>query len=187
MPPRSDTRSKMITSAALMLRERGYGGTSFARVIEDADAPRGSIGHHFPGGKREMVAEAVRFAGDAATAAMRHSMERGDSAAELFSMVCDFYRRALLDTEFAAGCPVGAVAQEAYNDPELAGVLAAVFTDWRSVMSAAIAADGREREAADDLAELCISAVEGALILCRVESSAGPLERIERQVVALLE
>lgn len=176
----------MVASAALMLRERGVSGTSFARVIEDAEAPRGSIGHHFPGGKREMVADAVSWAGDAATAAMRHALERGDSAAEMFAMVCGFYRRALLDTEFAAGCPVGAVAQEAHADPQLRAAVAAVFDQWRSTLSEAIAAGGRDREAAADLAELCISAVEGAIILCRVEGSTEPLDRVERQMVRLL-
>lgn len=177
----------MVASAALMLRERGVSGTSFARVIEDADAPRGSIGHHFPGGKREMVAEAVRLAGTAATEAMRHSLERGDSPSQMFSMVCGFYRRALVDTDFVAGCPVGAVAQEAYGDAELRAAVASVFARWRSVLADAIAAGGRDSETADDLAELCISAVEGALILCRVEGSTEPLDRIERQLAALLD
>src|SRR5438477_6546040 len=97
----NDTRDRMVTSAALLLREHGVSGTSFARVLDHSGAPRGSIGHHFPGGKRELVADAVRFAGGAASGAMHHAVSRGDTPAQVFSMVCGFYRRALIDTEFA--------------------------------------------------------------------------------------
>src|SRR5256885_7819846 len=116
---RSDTRSKMVTSAALLLREHGVSGTSFAKVLDDSSTPRGSIGHHFPGGKREMLADAVRWAGRAASAAMRHAIERGDTPAELFAMVCGFYPPPPVDTDFAPGCPVAHAAPEANRNRPL--------------------------------------------------------------------
>jgi AcrR family transcriptional regulator len=186
MRQRSDTRSKMVTSAALLLREHGVGGTSFGKVLEHSATPRGSIGHHFPGGKREMVADAVRFAGGVASAAMRQAVERGDTPAELFAMVCGFYRRALVDSDFAASCPVGAVAQEAYDDPPLRDAAAEVFHAWRGILIDALVAEGHRRRPAAELAELCIAGLEGALMLARVEHDTGPVDRVERQLVALL-
>lgn len=183
---RTDTRERMVTSAARLLGEHGVAGTSFARVLEHSGAPRGSVGHHFPGGKRELVADAVRFAGGAAGAAMRRAVERGDPPAELFSKLCRFYRRILVDSDFAAACPVGAVAQEAYDDPALREATAAVFADWRAILKDALTADGHRPKAAADLAELCIASLEGALMLARVEHDAKPVTRIERQLVALL-
>jgi TetR/AcrR family transcriptional regulator, lmrAB and yxaGH operons repressor len=183
---RSDTRERMVTSAALLLREHGVSGTSFARVLEHSDAPRGSIGHHFPGGKRELVADAVRFAGDAAATAMRQAVDRGDSPAQLFSMVCRLYRRALVDTDFAAGCPVGNVAQEVYDDEPLRQAARAVFDDWRALVAGALVAHGRRRRDAADLAELSIAGLEGAIMLARVQRSAVSIDRVERQITALL-
>jgi AcrR family transcriptional regulator len=176
----------MLTSAALLLREHGVSGTSFARVLEHSGAPRGSLGHHFPGGKREMVADAVRWAGGAATTAMRHAVERGDSPAKLFSMICDFYRRALVDSDFAAGCPVGNVAQEAYDDPTLRAAANEVFDDWRTILVDALVAGGHRRKSATDLAELCIAALEGALMLARVRQSADPIDAVERRLTTVL-
>jgi TetR/AcrR family transcriptional repressor of lmrAB and yxaGH operons len=183
---RNDTRDRMVTSAALLLREHGVSGTSFARVLEHSDAPRGSVGHHFPGGKRELVADAVRFAGGAASAAMRHAVQRGDNPAQLFSMVCGFYRRALIDSEFGAGCPVGNVAQEAYDDATLRDAAGEVFDDWRTILVDALVAHGHSRGDARDLAELCIAGLEGALILARIQQRATPVERVERQLRTLL-
>jgi TetR/AcrR family transcriptional regulator, lmrAB and yxaGH operons repressor len=183
---RSDTRDRMVTSAALLLREHGVSGTSFARVLEHSGAPRGSLGHHFPGGKREMLADAVRWAGGAASTAMRHAVERGDSPAKLFSTICDFYRHALIDSDFAAGFPVANVAQEAYDDPTLRGAASDVFDDWRTILVDALVADGHRRKAAADLAELCIAGLEGALMLARVRRTEDPLDAVERRLTLVL-
>ena len=57
------TRDRMVASAAALLRRHGVRGTSFGRVLEHSGAPRGSISHHFPGGKREMIGAAVTAPG----------------------------------------------------------------------------------------------------------------------------
>jgi len=176
----------MVGSAALLLREKGVSGTSFAKVLEQSGAPRGSIGHHFRGGKREMVADAVRLAGDAASAAMHKAVDRGDTPAEVFSMMCRFYRRSLVDSGFAAACPVGAVAFEAYDDSQLAPVVQGVFEEWRSILADALVGVGRSSRDAADLAELSLAGLEGGLMLARVSGDAQPLDRVERQVASLL-
>jgi TetR/AcrR family transcriptional regulator, lmrAB and yxaGH operons repressor len=51
MPRTSDARQKMIESAAVLFRERGIHGRSFTDVLGHSGAPRGSIYHHFRGGK----------------------------------------------------------------------------------------------------------------------------------------
>ncbi len=183
---RNDTRDKMVASAALLMREYGVAGTSFARVLQDSGAPRGSIGHHFPGGKAEMVADAVRLAGDLAAEAMRRAVERGESPAEVWVMVCGFYRRALVETGFAAGCPIAAVAQEAHEDPELRKVAADAFNTWRRLLVGALIADGRSPTEAVDLTELCVAGMEGAIMLARVARNPAPLDRVERQLIRLL-
>lgn len=169
-----------------MLREQGVRGTSFPKVLEHSSTPRGSIGHHFPGGKREMIASAVLWAGSAASAAMRHSVDRGDTPAELFSTICGIYHRALVDSGFAAGCPVGAVAQEALHDHTLRAATEEVFRDWRDILRQALTSAGQGAAQAEDLAELCIAALEGALMLARVDRTTAPLDRVERHLRRLL-
>jgi TetR/AcrR family transcriptional repressor of lmrAB and yxaGH operons len=53
----------MIAATLRLLATRGLQGASLAEVLELADAPRGSVYHHFPGGKDELVAEAMARAG----------------------------------------------------------------------------------------------------------------------------
>lgn len=136
--------------------------------------------------RSSVVADAVRFAGRGASTAMRHSLKRGDSPAKLFAMVCGFYRRALVDSDFAAACPVGAVAQEAHADPILREAVDEVFSDWRAILIEALMAHGRSRKDSRELAELCLTALEGALIVARVAQEAGPVDGVERQLIKLL-
>jgi len=53
----------MIASTALLVRERGARATSIDDVLEHSGAPRGSVYHHFPGGRDQLLREATEFAG----------------------------------------------------------------------------------------------------------------------------
>lgn len=187
MPRTSSARSAMIGSAADLLRVHGVAGTSFTRVIDDSGAPRGSISHHFPGGKRQLLAEAVRSAGGAATDAMGSAVLAGATSGEVFSAVCGRYRRALVDTGHVAGCPVAAVALEATSDDVLRSAVHEVFAAWRDVLASCLRREGRPDDEARDLADLCIAAVEGALLMARVERSTRALDAVHRQVGRLLQ
>ena len=54
----------MLDSAVLLLRERGAAGVTVDAVLAHSGAPRGSVYHHFPGGRNELILGALRQAGD---------------------------------------------------------------------------------------------------------------------------
>src|SRR3954466_1021387 len=103
----ADARRQMIRSAAVLIRERGVEPTSFSDVLAHSGAPRGSIYHHFPGGKAELVEEATRWAGEAIAEAERIALAEDDPLAGLDAAIA-FWRAFLRDNDFAAGCPVAA-------------------------------------------------------------------------------
>ena len=55
----TDTRTRMIEATALLLRRRGYHGTSLNDILSASGAPRGSLYFHFPGGKDQLVIEII--------------------------------------------------------------------------------------------------------------------------------
>ena len=86
MPRQSDARDRMIQSAALLFRERGIEGTAFADVLQRSGAPRGSVYHHFPGGKQQLAEEATRWASKSAIpVAVEVSALSGENVDEMFS------------------------------------------------------------------------------------------------------
>jgi AcrR family transcriptional regulator len=176
----------MVTSAALLLREHGVAGTSIARVLEHSQAPRGSVQFHFPGGKAQLLTEALGRAGGLVTGVLAQAQARGATPAEVLTAICEHYQRQLLETDFHAGCPVGAVAQEAFGDPELGPTVAAIVDDWATALAAILVTAGRDRVEALDLALLCISALEGAITLARLRRSTRPIELVHERLTALL-
>ena len=59
MNPRASVRSNMVNGAVRLLATAGVEGTSFREVLVLSDAPRGSVYHHFPGGKSELLHDAL--------------------------------------------------------------------------------------------------------------------------------
>src|SRR5438270_12702315 len=100
-----NSRETMVSSAAELMGSRGMSGTSFTDVLEHSGAPRGSIYHHFPGGKAELIVEATRYAGDFIAAGMAAAQESGDPVAALHAFTA-WWRGVLTESRFEAGCPV---------------------------------------------------------------------------------
>src|SRR5947207_876440 len=121
----ADAKKRMIASAALLIRERGVEATSFSDVLPHSGAPRGSIYHHFPGGKAQLVEEATRYAGEWTTRGLTAAIDAGDVGAAIDLFVAG-WRHTLESTDFAAGCPVVAVTVEGVARDEAA----AAFTHW---------------------------------------------------------
>ena len=69
-PVIGEVRDHMVQGAMTSLARRGLQATSFSEVLAATGAPRGSLYHHFPGGKHQLVAAAVDRAGTVLTDAM---------------------------------------------------------------------------------------------------------------------
>ncbi len=171
----NDVRPRMISGTARLLATKGLQGASFAEVLELTGAPRGSVYHHFPNGKDEMVAAALE-AVSAATLARLSELERTPAAitAGFLALWSDLLDRAQL----TAGCAVVAVSVAATGD--LLARAGAVFSRWTSHLAGLLVTAGVAPEAAADFATLLISATEGAVIMSRAQHSREPFDRIAR-------
>ena len=169
------TRRKMVRGAVQLLRERGYTGTGFREVIALTGAPRGSIYHHFPGGKTQLAGEAVEYVGGLARGTIERSFAEGGPIAGLRAFV-EIWRADFERSDYRAGCPIVAVAVEVHDDaPELVDVAARAFAAWRSAFADSLRDAGVTGDRAERLAALVVSAVEGAIVLSRAERSPAPL------------
>jgi TetR/AcrR family transcriptional repressor of lmrAB and yxaGH operons len=183
---KTDTRERMVNSAAVLLREHGVAGTSIAKVLGHSSGPRGSVGFHFPGGRAELLTDALQLAGDVVTSTLQQATEHGVSPTDVFAGICEHYKAQLAGSDFAAGCPVGAAAQEAYRDPTLGPVVSTIVDDWASALADALIGAGHRPSQAANLAMFCISSLEGAITMSRVTRSTDPLDSVLTYVVPLL-
>jgi AcrR family transcriptional regulator len=171
----------MIASAALLMRERGARATSLDAVLEHSGAPRGSVYHHFPGGREQLLREATDFAGRYIAGRLeRHASE--DPLAALDWLV-EEYGQVLRGSDFRAGCPVVAVTVEGGGEgPDLSANVRGAFDRWQELIAQACESSGIAPERSAELALVVIAAVEGALILCRAYRDLGPLQTVAAEM-----
>ena len=173
----------MVRGAAELLRQRGYSGTGFREVIEVTDAPRGSIYHHFPGGKAQLAEEAVDYVG----ALAGESIADRDPIAALRGFV-ELWRVGFERSGYRAGCPIAAVAVESHDEaPQLLDSAAAAFGRWHEAFSNGLRTSGLPADRADRLAALVVAAVEGAIVLSRAQRDPAPLLDVAAELELAIE
>ncbi|WP_378729737.1 TetR/AcrR family transcriptional regulator [Nocardia brasiliensis] len=185
--PRSgDARRRMIEGAVESLRVHGASATSVDRVLSSTGAPRGSVYHHFPGGRTELINDAVVAAG-AVMSEFIERLTRDSDPVTALDQFAALWRRTLVDSDFRAGCPVFAVAVETNDDaPEFARAAADIFTRWQRALADMLVRDGIPEPRARRLATLTVTAFEGAIALCRAQRDLSPLDDIAHELRDLI-
>src|SRR5215213_5741162 len=84
------TADRMVRGAAALLATVGLQGASMREVVQATGAPRGSLYHHFPGGKADLVARAVEFVGQSVVDVLDGL--RGGSPAEVVAGLAAMWR-----------------------------------------------------------------------------------------------
>lgn len=185
-PRRRDSRARMIRSAVVLFRERGVDGTSFSDVIEHSGAPRGSIYHHFPGGKAQLAEEATRHIGDVITAELARVFS-GDDPAESIHEMAEIWAADLRRSGLDAGCPILAAALEGDRSPGARDAAVAMFARSEQICADAFERGGMKADRARSMAALAVAAIEGAVARSRAQRSLEPLERVADQLAELVQ
>jgi len=175
-------RERMVASAVVLLAKRGFQGASFAEVLADSGAPRGSIYHHFPEGKDQLIAAAIDAAGSRAVELL--DVLDGRGPAEIVDGFMVMWRAVLERSGFTAGCSVLAVTVSA-DSRALLDRAGQVFRSWQARLAGLFRSAGLRDGDADALATLLIAASEGAVVMARAQQELAPLETVHAQLRAL--
>lgn len=181
------TRDRLVTAATEQMRAKGYRGTSVKEVLGAAGAPAGSLYHHFPGGKPELAATAIRESGAVYGELYEAIADAAPGVAEGFD---DFFSGAadvLAAGDYLDVCPIGTIAGEvASSDEDLRAATDDVFRAWTDAAANRLRAAGLPDDEAADLATTVIAALQGGFVLARARRDAELLRTVGRQVAALV-
>ena len=173
-------RDRMIDGAIRLLAKQGLQATSFSEVLELTGAPRGSVYHHFPEGKDQLISAAVGRAGARAL----HGLdgEQKASAEELTTLFLGLWREVLVRSQCTAGCAVLAVTV-ATDSEDLLRHAGAAFRAWRGQLAEMFEHRGLSARQAAQFAATLVAASEGAMVLSRAEQSLEPFDLVTEQLL----
>ncbi|MET3925846.1 TetR/AcrR family transcriptional repressor of lmrAB and yxaGH operons [Devosia sp. 2618] len=167
----------------MLIARKGLQGASFSQILEESGAPRGSLYHHFPGGKDELVLEAIVLAGDQALAVL--DALTGKSAEEVATTFVSLWRALLSHSDFSASCSIAAVtvATDSVTLRERAGE---IFRTWRTRLAELLEDGGVPAGRGTAVAASLIAACEGAVILSRAEKSMETFNLVTGEQLSLI-
>jgi AcrR family transcriptional regulator len=160
------SRERMIEAAIRLLRGSGLTGAGINQVIAASGAPKGSMYHHFPGGKMELAQAALERYGERVAERLAADMAGPAPAAEKIRGIFSNSAKALAHGQYARGCGIGAVTLDLDEETvQLAPVCARVLASWHAAIAGGLKEIPEPRRG--ELARFVVTSLQGAQIQSR--------------------
>lgn len=174
------TRERIVEAARELFWEKGFEGTSVSEILGRAGVHSGSLYHHFRGKQDLLLAVLDRYVELLWPAVIAPAFRRTEDPIERVFAVLDGYRRGLLATGFAGGCPIGNLALEMSDaDPEARERIARNFSGWKGWIRSCLEEGGDRLPAdadAEELSDFVLAVMEGGVMQARAYRSIEPFD-----------
>ena len=156
-------RERILHAAIRLFQERGYHGVGLREILAAADAPKGSLYHHFPAGKAALGVAAIDAVATDYDAWFARRREKGASAAEIVRKLAAAQAQWLEQKGWREGGLFSVLVQGFMPDaPEVHAALARVDAQRRRQLAAALREDGARD--VEGLTALALATLDGGMI-----------------------
>jgi TetR/AcrR family transcriptional repressor of lmrAB and yxaGH operons len=179
------SRERMLETTIDLLRGWGLAGAGINDIVRDSGAPKGSVYHHFPGGKLQIANEALALYAGRVRAFIGQTLASRSAPADKVRALFEAFARRVEAADYQRSCAVGTVSLDLGEDIEsVRGVLADALEAWMQEIAAQVDLGSPARTRA--YAGLVMTAIEGAYVRCRVERSPQPFREAGRWLATLV-
>jgi TetR/AcrR family transcriptional repressor of lmrAB and yxaGH operons len=182
------TRVRLLDTASTLFRSQGFHATGLDQILRRSRTPKGSLYHHFPGGKDQLAIETVQYVAGEIGQAMSAMLSSHSDPLEAIQTFFDDTARNLLASDFRDGCPIAAVTLEVASDrPAVRKACREGFETWLRVLIQHLKSAGLTDARARSIATLVLASLEGGLILCRAQKSLDPINAIINELEQMIQ
>lgn len=182
------TRLRLISVATRLFQQRGYHAIGLAEILALSETPKGSLYHHFPGGKPELAMACVARIADSSLHAIDQLSASGLDIIGFLRNLSDVTAAWLQRTDWLDGSLLAVIGQEQGG---AAGPLSeAVRIAYQRIemrLARWLMAEGVAVVRARDMAATIIAAQEGALVLARSRHDATPVALVTDMLCVMVE
>ena len=178
------TRDQLIEITSTLIQEKGYYGTGLTEVIKEIGVPKGSLYHHFPNGKDELVAAALQHSASQRALQFKEAMKGKKTAIAGLRACVDVLMEELVDSDYKRACPLATVSLDISSmNSNLRDHCAAMFDMWTDSVQSYLEYKGEQNAAA--IAEQFMIQIEGGMLLSKVHHSTKYLKTVKKQIPQL--
>lgn len=182
-PTAGDTRDRLLTAAQRLFRKRGYHATGLSDILEAAQAPKGSLYHHFPGGKEAIGVCVVEKISSSLLDLLTQSRARSTEAVVLKTGAQMLW--GMEKTNYELCTLFAAFSAERKTSPLLGAAVTRAYNELTAAIEALLLRDGSTARAAKDKALLVTALMEGGLLLSQAQSDSSAFKLALRQAAAI--
>lgn len=187
MAGKAKHRQPIIEAAVKLFRQRGYAATGLNDLVEESGSPKGSMYHYFPDGKPSIAAAAVEEAGRRVVNTIEELAATASSTADLLLAHAELLAGWMEKSGFRDGCPITTVLLElAPADRAVTEAGRRAFSARLRVLRTRLVDDGYDAHEAEAMALVCTNAMQGSLVMARVECSRIPIIQTAQQLGKIL-
>lgn len=180
------SRDALLTAAMQLFWERGYAETGMNDVVALSGVSAGSMYHFFKTKEDLILGVLDRLAEIMYPALLAPIWETERDPIERIFGLLGRYRRAILDTKFSYGCPVGRLAVEVSSEmTEVHAKIAMNFEGWSSAVRKCLEDAGSRLPKGMDLKMLSrfvLTVMEGGVMQARSYKSIEPFDQAVAQL-----
>lgn len=181
----ADTRSRILLAALRLFRKHGYHGVGLNDILSAADAPKGSLYHHFPDGKEEI---GVAVVGEIARSILDlFAASRAKKSATLVTQVGEQLAVTIERTNHEICTLFTAFLAERTTSPRLGEAVARAYAEMTAALERSLRSDGMPARLAKDRAAAVVMLLEGGAMLAQAQQSVAPFRLAVKQAAALCE
>ena len=179
----TSTRDKIIEITSTLLEAQGYHATGLNQILQESGAPKGSLYYYFPAGKEELVVAAIQHSSHMVVERIRSELARIEDPAESVRVFVQQVAHQVEASGFSGGGPLTTVALETVNSSERINHACQVaYEQLQQAFREKLLSSGYTEGRATQLATFIISAIEGGILLSRVNHSSEPLRQVGEEL-----
>jgi TetR/AcrR family transcriptional repressor of lmrAB and yxaGH operons len=182
--PELDTRSRILRAALRLFRRHGYHGVGINDILAEAQAPKGSMYHHFPGGKQEIAAAVVGLITDGLLGLI-DAQDTAQAPHETVQRVGTALGETVARTRHELCALFAAFVAEKASAPRLGQAVAAAYSAIAARLEERLLAAGFSAGQARERSQLVVILLEGGSLIAAAREDMAPFDLAVAQAAAL--
>ncbi|MGE8077329.1 TetR/AcrR family transcriptional regulator [Peribacillus loiseleuriae] len=182
-----DTKSLIIDIATTLFQKKGYKGVGLNEILKACNVTKGSLYHHFPNGKEELLIACLHSMNEAITMDMEEIFQHYPSTqtatlAMIEKLVVQFDREGTITGHTFSSI----VSEMASLSEPVRNACSLLYTKIQGIYSNKLIADGFSKETAHSIALMMTASIEGGMMLCLTQKTSDPLKIVSHVLPNLL-